>query len=98
MRICWLTPQGKKENCITIPGGPPPYPNETRIAVREEGEQASGVYSNLFADAWAVNAIHHIAKSVSDESTRKALHSGVESAVHALQQRIGDDATISLGD
>ena len=96
MRLCWIGNGGKRSNCVTLPGGGPPYPNQIGHPGIDESEL--GVYPNLISDAMSLNAIHEIAKGISDEKTRKALHSGIESAVHAIQERIGKDMTISLED
>lgn len=97
MRLCHKQPDGKNDSCVTVPGWPPPFPNESN-PLRNERQQGAGLYSEFITDAWALNAIHIVAKGITSDKARNALHSGVESAVHALQERIGKDWTISLGD
>lgn len=51
MRLCWKHGNGKQANCVTLPGWPPPFPNQVGGRKLVEKSQEPGVYPHLFIDA-----------------------------------------------
>jgi hypothetical protein len=96
MRICWRFDDGKETNCFTF--GNPPFPLRPK-PLEVASNPMPGFYPELLNDAMLLNTIHQAATGVSDEGVRKALETGIHSAVEAMQRRGGKHlASISLED
>jgi hypothetical protein len=92
LKLCIEGLPGKIGRCITI-GGPPktiPPPPAHHVKQQDESREP-GLYPEIITDLSIVDSIHSAAEGVTDEGTREALLSGIESAVKALQKRGGKD-------
>lgn len=81
--VCHKQPDGSNDFCLHLWNQGFQLPTG-RTQVIGEG---SGLYAGFLADAATVNQIFSTLENIADETTRRALLGGIESAVKALHEK-----------
>ncbi len=100
MTICWKFNDGRNGFCLRLPpyGGIGSHPIRTHRSLAAADKQGPGVYPDPLADAALIDAMHAASTNASDKAVRDALQHGIQTAVQALQKRVGTEVSITLDD